>query len=183
MNTNTYIVTDPENWIVIADCHFKRSSRTKELTKLLTANWNSNIIFLGDTISAHYSFEQLAVDHSDLVYEIFKHSKVLFINGNNDPYISKYDKVLVPGYAGSLTWTLRHGHRLPKWVCSIFNLFKGKGHHSYVNIKRGIFGKIDRMLNGTYQIVGHFHKEILKDTYKVLAPGKIYKLSDLIGRI
>lgn len=179
---NGFIISNPENWVIITDLHLSSFTKKEEvysLVSLLNNDYkNYNVLFIGDFLN--YNFNKI---NAMIIYpELFclPKNKVIWLNGNNDPYISKYNYALVKDDKGNL-WTIKHGHKLPLFICNIFNHFKKYKNRSNQLLTSKKIKKFSKKFKNKFIIIGHYHFELFGKNFRVLKPWKIYKLKDILN--
>lgn len=183
---NIFWIKDPESWIVIADLHLTKDYAAEDddkLIKQLSAYRNFKVLVNGDFLNHHTAFKDAFYYHNHLMYELSKHPDVVFLNGNNDPYISQYDEAVFEDNDHTV-WTVKHGHKMPKFLCKFINIFKRykvrPERECPIKPRTKLYDKWDRKYGLSCTIIAHYHFEYTEIyDFLVMKPRKIYKLSEI----
>ena len=187
---NTYKIIDIK-WILIADVHLNNETINDPLLDILIQDLNDirflkySILLVGDFLSAYYTIEKAWLFYPNLMEAIYQHPNVVYLRGNNDPYISNYDKAVIT--IGKETWYIEHGHKLPSLICAIINLFKPR--KTWRNIKRNkpiSKRKLELICKhyGSNTIIGHYHQGFFdtKNKFVILPPRQAVIFENIIKR-
>lgn len=137
------------------------------------------IIVVGDFLSPGFSFNDCHVYHYLLMQELFKH-KVVFLAGNNDPFISNYQRAIFDEYKGEKV-IIEHGDRRPRIINAFFNLFKTSNTQRKENrkcIKKAV-KKLNSFKDGKH-IIAHYHAAVATVKGVSIADWKLYFIDELI---
>ena len=176
-------ISSSNKWLLLADMHLDKYAYDDKredavIESLRTAPDEYGLIIIGDFLSPGFSLQDARIYHSLLMNEILKR-KTIFLNGNNDPYIG-YDAASIFNRDLNEYIKIKHGHTVPKLVCSFFNIFKIKKDIDVTWKKREKLDKAFRLLSFLNKrkdiVIGHYHFEYFDDDHfvGVLAPRKIY---------
>lgn len=178
-----FIIHD-KKWILIADLHLNKDNYSaKEISlidELQQVDAEYGIIVVGDFLSPGFSFNKCFIYHSLLMKELLKH-KIVFLIGNNDPFISNYRRVIYDDYQNSDV-IIEHGDGRPRLLNAFLNLFKREFAHDNRNVMKRRFKaakKLHKYKNNNH-IIAHYHAYIATKDGVAIPDWKVYLLEELL---
>lgn len=177
-----FVIHD-KKWVLIADLHLNKDNYSaKEISlidELQQVDTEYGIIVVGDFLSPGFSFNDCFVYHSLLMKELLKH-KIVFLCGNNDPFISNYRRVVYDDYR-SPDVIIEHGDGRPRLLNAFLNMFK----FGHIDIDKNIMKRRFKAARKLHKyknchIIAHYHAYIATTDGVAIPDWKVYLLEELL---